>query len=112
MDKELHLHKTVGNWKFTDFNSYPPSAAYMRRWTESAWVQIIAFHLADAKSLWKPHNADILSIVPQGTYFNEILFEILFFIQENALEHVVFEKAAILSRSRLINGSLFKLLLL
>ena len=43
--------------------------------------------------------ADILSIRPQGTYFNEIfIWNSNIFIQENALEEVVCEMAAILSR--------------
>ena len=47
-------------------------------------------------------NADILSIRTHGTYFNDILFEIQIFFQENAFEHVVCEKGAILSRRRLL----------
>ena len=43
-------------------------------------------------------NAGILLIGPLGTNFSEISVEILIFIQENALESVVCEMAAILSR--------------
>ena len=60
---------TSGQW--IPINSSPPNAAYMRRWAGSAlpgWRQAI---------IWT--NADILSIRPQGTYFNEILLEIQIF---------------------------------
>ena len=36
------------------FNSSPPSAAYMRHWTGSALVQIMACRLFDTKPLSKP----------------------------------------------------------
>ena len=36
------------------FNSYPPSAAYMRQWIGSALVQIMACRLFGAKPLSKP----------------------------------------------------------
>ena len=35
-------------------NSSPPSAAYMRQWTESALVQVMACHLFGVKPLHKP----------------------------------------------------------
>ena len=54
---------------FHDFNSSPPSAAYMRWWTGSAlypiWCQAIT---------WT--NARLFSTWPLGTNFSEILFKI------------------------------------
>ena len=44
----------VGLDYFTRFNSSPPSAAYMRRWTGSTLVQIMACRLVGAKPLPKP----------------------------------------------------------
>ena len=48
-------------------------------------------------------NAGILFIGPKGTNFSKILIAILTFIQENAFESVVCEKAAILSRPQCVN---------
>ena len=47
------------------------------RWTWSALVQIMACRLDGAKPLSEPMLT--LSIRPQGTYFNEFLFEIQIF---------------------------------
>ena len=67
----VHPHrKTTG----TMINSSPPSAAYMRQWIGSAFVQIIACNLFSAKSLSKPVLGD-LSIGPLGTNFSEILIK-------------------------------------
>ena len=58
----------------------------------------MACRLDGAKPLlW--NNAGMLLIRPHGTYFNEILFEIIKIIQENVFEYVVCEMAAILSKS-------------
>ena len=47
-------------------NSFPPSAAYMRQWTGSALVQVMACRLFGAKSFtWT--NAGLLSIALLGT---------------------------------------------
>ena len=59
-----------------DFNSSPPSAAYMRLWIRSALVQIMACHLFGAKPLSKPGSAGLLWIEPIGTNFSEILIKI------------------------------------
>ena len=49
-------------------------AAYMRRWTGSASVQVMACRLFGAKAIiWT--NADFLSIGPLGTNFSEIRIE-------------------------------------
>ena len=48
-------------------------------------------------------NAGILLIGPLGTNFSEILIEIqTFFIEKNALEHVVWKMSAILSRPQCV----------
>ena len=52
-------------------NSSSPSTAYMRLWTGSALVQIMAYRLIGAK----PLSETILSIGPLGTNLNEILIE-------------------------------------
>ena len=49
----------VVSWKWlhtivNKVNSSPPSAAYMRRWTLSALVQIMAYRLVGAKPLSEP----------------------------------------------------------
>ena len=52
-------------------------------------------------------NAGILLIRPLGTNFIQFLFEILIFsLKKNALESVVCEKAAILSRPQWVNLAL------
>ena len=51
------------------FNSSPPSAAYMRQWTVSILVQVMACRLFGAKPLPQPILA-FLSIGPLGTNFS------------------------------------------
>ena len=56
---KLHLKIIICNFtsilsKERWVNSSPPSAAYMRQWTESALVQIMAGRLFGAKPLSKP----------------------------------------------------------
>ena len=46
--------KTIIESTFNDINSYPPSAAYLRRWTVSALVQKMACRLFDARPLTSP----------------------------------------------------------
>ena len=50
-------------------------------------------------------NAGLLSILPLGTKFSEILTETKIFINENASENIVCEMAAILSRRWVEPGS-------
>ena len=64
-------------------NSSPPSVAYMCQLIGSALVQIMACRLFGAKAVSKPMLED------QNTKF---------FIHENALENIVCEMVAILSR--------------
>ena len=46
---------TIGSHiKCGNFNSPPPSAAYMRRWTRSALVQVMAWRLSGTKPLPEP----------------------------------------------------------
>ena len=59
-------------------NASPPSAAYMRRWTGSALVQIMACRLDGAKPLSEP-MLTYYQFDHRETYFNEILFEIQIF---------------------------------
>ena len=47
-----HFSLPLMSWVY--FNSSPPNAPYMRRWTESALVQIMAYHLFGAKPLPEP----------------------------------------------------------
>ena len=44
------LRQMWGRW----INSYPPSVAYMRRWTESSLVQVMACRLFSVKPLPEP----------------------------------------------------------
>ena len=48
------------------FNLSPTRAAYMRRWTGLALVQVMA---------WRRTSAELLSIEPLGTKFSEILIK-------------------------------------
>ena len=61
-------------------NSSPPSAAYMRQWSGSALVQVIACCLFSTKPLPKPMLAYC-----QLDYWEQISVKIIF-IQENAFE--------------------------
>ena len=78
----INLHQYIGIWFFHPWilitskwfsgNSHlavissPPSAAYMRQWTGSAFVQIMAYRLFGAKPLSKRITGS-LSIGPLGT---------------------------------------------
>ena len=61
--------------EWNQLNSSLP-AAYIRQWTGSALVQIMACRLFGAKPLSKPINTVLLSIGPLGTNFSEILIKI------------------------------------
>ena len=60
---------------WTALKSSPPSAAYMRQWTGSTLVQIMASCLFGAKPLSKP----MLQYCYLDTNFSEILIEIITF---------------------------------
>ena len=67
------------------FNSYPPTAAYMRPWSGSALVQVMACRLLGAKALPEPMLAYCqLNKFQWNSNRNSIIF-----IQENAFESVV-----------------------
>ena len=71
----------------------------------------MACRLFGAKRLSEPMQTDILSIRSQGTYFNEMFCEIQKFAfksLENALENVVWEMAATLSRPQCAKRDLSK----
>ena len=86
------------------FDSSPHSAAYMRQWTGSALIQIMAGRLFGAKPLNTWTNADSLSIGPLGTNLSEIRIEILTFsFKETHLNLSSGEMAAILSRRKWVN---------
>ena len=83
-------------------NSSSPGAAYIRQWTGTALVQIMACRLFGAKPLSKP-MLGLWSIRSSGTNFSEIWTNTNIFIHENAFENIVCEMAAILSRGRWVN---------
>ena len=84
------------------YSRAPPSAAYMRQWTESALVQIMACRLLGAKPLFKPSW-----FLVNWTLRNKLQWifnrNTKLFIQENASENIACEMAAILSRGRWVN---------
>ena len=91
-------YKHCVSWTF-DWS--PCSAAYMLQWIGSVLVQIMACRLFGPKSLSKPMLGYLLSIgflrnKLQGNFDQNIKF----FIQEIALENIVCEMTAILSRGR------------
>ena len=49
---------TIRQIRFPVFNSFPPSAAYMRRWTGPSLVQVMACRLFGAKPLPEPKLAN------------------------------------------------------
>ena len=80
------------------FNSSPPSAAYMRRWTRSALVQVMACRLFGCKPLHEPmltYQLDIGNKLQWKLNRNSKLFT-----HENVFENVVCEMATILFRLR------------
>ena len=76
-----------------DVNSSLPSATYIRQWTGLALVQIMACRLNGAKPLFEPVLTYCL-LDPK----EHISMKLKYFIQKHALQHVVCEMAAILSR--------------
>ena len=81
-------------------HSSPPSAAYLRRWTRSALVQIMACSL----DVTRPLSELMLTYYQLDTKGNEFQWNFIWnsniFIQENALGHIVCEMAAIGSKGR------------
>ena len=69
--------------------SSPRSAAYMRRWTGSTLVQIIACPLIGAKPLSEPIRNNFQWTLTRNSHN---------FIRENALENVVCKMAALFPR--------------
>ena len=67
----FHVYTFVYRWLLS---SSPPCAAYMRRWTGSALVRIMAWRRTGAFISWT--KSDPLSIGPLWTNFSEILIEI------------------------------------
>ena len=63
--------------KHTSLNPSPPSAAYMRQWTGSSLIQVMACRLFGAAITWT--NAGLLSVRLLGTYFSEIWIEFYHF---------------------------------
>ena len=49
-----YISGKFASWLQRNVNSSPPSATYMRRWTESALIQIMACRLDGAKPLSEP----------------------------------------------------------
>ena len=86
-------------------NSSPPSAAYMRRWTGSALVQIMACRLDGAKPLSEP-MLTYCELDPKEHISMKFYFESNIFIEENSCEHVVCEMMQV--DQRLINVVLGK----
>ena len=71
-----------------DINSSPLSAAYMRQWTGSSLVQVMACRLFDAKPLPEPMLA--YTQLDFGNTFQWILNRnSIIFIEDNAIENVV-----------------------
>ena len=81
------------------FNSSPPSAIYMRRWTGSTLVQIMACRLVGAEPLSEPMLEycywTLRNNLQENCSRNSYIF-----IQENAFENVVCKMADILSMER------------
>ena len=96
-----HIHD-INMYNFDTFKSSPPSVTYMRQWTGTPLVKIMACRLFGAKPLSKPmqgycqlDHEEQISVKFQSKY--------KFFIHENAYENIICEMAAILSRGRWVN---------
>ena len=84
-------NRVAVDWGVVTLNSSSPSAAYMRHSIGSALVQIMACRIFGAKPLSKKY-ACLLSTVPLGTNFSEILTQnSKFLIQGNAFENVFWQ---------------------
>ena len=96
------LYSTMSWWQLLYFemqigdgsiNSTPPIAAYMRKWSESALVQIMACRLFSPKPLSKPMLG----------YYQLDRNKLQWNFHQNASENIVCEMPAILSRGRWVN---------
>ena len=87
----------------THHHPHPPSAAYMRRWTRSALVQIMACRLfgANLNQCWVIDNWVLRNKLQWNCNKNTKPF-----IHENAFENIVGEMVAILSRGRWVNKNI------
>ena len=83
------------------FNSLRPSDAYMRRWTGSWLVQIIACRLFGAKPLSEP-SWNIVNWTFRKKFQWKFSRNSNIFIRENAFENIVCETADILSRPQYV----------
>ena len=70
-------------------SSSPPSAAYMRQWTWSALVHVMAWRLLRQAITWT--IAGFLSIGVLGTNFSDIPIHFFRFHSRNAFEIVLFQ---------------------
>ena len=85
----------------TFINSSPPSDEYMRRWTGSALVQVMACRLFGAKPLPESMLPYCQLDLKNKLHWNS---NTKLFIQENSSENVVCEMAAILFREGFVNA--------
>ena len=83
--------------------SSPPSPAYIRQWTTSALVQIMACRLAGTKLvIWT--NAEILLIGPLETNYSKIIIKIsIFSLKKMHLKLSSGKMVAFLSSGRWVN---------
>ena len=88
------------------FNSSPPSATYMRRWTGPSLVQVNGLSPIRHRAItWT--NAGLLTIGLLGTNFSEIWIVILSFsFRKMHLKMLSAKMAAILSMGRWVNMAL------
>ena len=105
MSPELSLQLTFADLNMIKsgwFNSSPPSATYIRWWTGSALVQIMACRLDSAKPLSEP-MLSYCQLHPKEHISMKFYFNSNIFIQENVSDHVVCEMAVIWPRGRWVN---------
>ena len=82
-------------------NSSHPSAVYIRQWTGSTLVPIMACHLFSAKPIAKP----MLAYCQFDKFQWNVSQNTSIFIQANAFENIACKTVAILSRRRRVNPS-------
>ena len=99
----IHCHGWITAGSSLDVNSSPPSAAYMRQWTGSALVQIMACRLSGAKPLPEPMLPYCQLDPWEQTSVEFESGEIKPFHSQKFVEIVICEMVAILSRGRLVN---------
>ena len=98
----MHLTISSARWQLfcpdlSVINSSPPSATYMRQWTGSALVQIMACCLIGAKPLSKP-MLGYCQLDPYEQTSVKSNQNTKLFIHENAFENIVCRMTTILSR--------------